>query len=211
MIKKLSRVIVLLTIPLAFPASSTEVGSLWAESDLFHKQVTSKTCSTVPANQLNSVPGYTGTYQITDDCDYFYPSHTSLAMHVFYIEWVNKFRDDDHQLLKALNDMEIEYGTYQRRISRVFSIDGTYRPEPTVINGLTARGGKYIFVWIGKGCCPKLAKTSFVHELVHVAIYAANYGEHGDPDHEGSTYKGWTTMHTKFIKDTNEVMKSMDL
>ena len=28
---------------------------------------------------------------------------------------------------------------------------------------------KYIFVWIGKGSHPKLAKTSFVHELVHVA------------------------------------------
>ena len=46
---------------------------------------------------------------------------------------------------------------------------------------------------------------------MHVAIYAANYGEHGDPDHEGDVYKGWTTMHTKLIGDTNEVLKSMDL
>jgi len=210
-VKSLARIALLLAIPLSIPASSTEVGSLWMETSIFHRQVTNKTCSSVPANQLNKVPGYTNTHQLTDDCDYFYPSHTSLALHVFYIEWVNKFRDDEGVLLKALNDLEIEYGTYQRKISRVFSLDGTYRPNPTVINGLTARGGKYVFVWIGKGSHPKLSKTSFVHELIHVAIYAANYGEHGDPDHLGDKYQGWTHMHTKLIEDTNKILKSMDL
>lgn len=210
-LKGFARIALLLSIPLAIPASSTEIGTLWQETALFHKQITNNTCATVPANQLNKVPGYDNTFQITDDCDYFYPSHTSLALHVFYIEWVNKFRDDDLLLRKALNDLEIEYGTYQRRISRIFSMDGEFRPDPTVINGLTGRNGKYIFVWIGQGSHPKLSKTSFVHELVHVAIYAANYGEHGDPDHLGDVYKGWTHMHSKLIEDVNEILKSMDL
>ena len=96
-------------------------------------------------------------------------------------------------------------------LSRVYSIDGAFRPGQTVINGLTGNHGKYVFVWIGKGTHPKLYKTSFIHELVHVAIYAANFGAHGDPDHEGQKYKGWSTMHTKFIQDTNEILKSMDL
>jgi len=203
--------LVLACFPLAIPASSTEVGSLWEPAGLFHERITNKTCSEVPAEKLNRVPGYEFTYQETDDCDYFYPSHTSLALHIFYVEWVSKFRDDDGRMLNALNNLHIEYGTRQRRMSRVYSIDGQYRPNPTVINGLTGNGGKYIFVWIGKGTHPRLYKTSFVHELVHVAIYAANFGKHGDPDHEGPKFKGWSTMHTKFITDTNEVLEGMDL
>jgi hypothetical protein len=160
---------------------------------------------------MNRVPGYKFTYQQTDDCDYFYPSHTSLALHVFYVEWLSKFTDDDGVVLRAINELTIEYGTYQRLLSRVYSIDGSFRPGQTVINGLTGNHGKYVFVWIGKGTHPKLYKTSFIHELVHVAIYAANFGAHGDPDHEGQKFKGWTTMHTKFIQDTNEILKSMDL
>lgn len=211
MIRRLSSILLILTIPLALPASGTEPASLWDQTGLFHDPVNNKQCSAIPAGKLNKVPGYGATRQTTDDCDYFYPSHTSLAMHIFYIEWVNKFRDDDEALLKALNSLEIEYGTYQRRISRVFSIDGTYRPNPTTINGLTGRHGKYVFVWIGAGAHPRLYKTSFVHELIHVAIYASNFGAHGDPDHEGTEYPGWTTMHTKFISDTNKILKSMDL
>jgi len=211
LLKSLVRIGLLLAIPISIPASSSEIADQWPETSIFHKQITSKTCSSVPANKLNKVPGYDNTFQLTDDCDYFYPSHTSLALHVFYIEWVNKFRDDDEALLRALNDLEIEYGTYQRVISRVFSMDGTYRPKQTIINGLTARGGKYIFVWIGTGAHPKLSKTSLVHELIHVAIYAANCGEHGDPDHLGNKYAGWTHMHVKLIEDTNEILKSMDL
>jgi len=211
MFGSLIRISLLLCIPFAVPASSTEVGSLWQPAGLFHKQITNKTCSSVPADKLNRVPGYKFTYQQTDDCDYFYPSHTSLALHVFYVEWLSKFRDDDGLVRKAINELVIEYGTYQRLISRVYSIDGIFRPGQTVINGLTSNRGKYIFVWIGKGSHPKLHKTSFIHELVHVAIYAANFGEHGDPDHEGQKFEGWSTMHTKFIHDTNEVLKSMDL
>ena len=202
----------LLVTPLCSPASSSEVSDQqWMEISIFLKEITNKTCSSVPADKLSKVPGYENTYQLTDDCDYFYPSHTSLAIHIFYIEWVNKFGDPDNQLRHALNNLEIEYGTYQRRLSRVFSIDGTYRPEPTIVNGITSRNGRYIFVWIGKGSHPKLSKTSFAHELVHVAIYASNYGEHGDPDHEGTVYKGWTLMHTRLIEDANKILKSMDL
>ena len=211
MIKSFLRICFLLSIPLSIPASGSEIGSLWDEAGLFHKQISNKACSTVPANTVHGVPGYKDTHQKTDDCDYFYPSHTSLALHVFYVEWVNKFGDDDGVILKSLNELMIEYGTYQRALSRIYSIDGTYRPGRTVINGLTSNHGKYIFVWIGKSVEPRLHKTSFVHELIHVAIFAQTFGEHGDPDHLGSKYKGWTHMHSKLIDDTNNILKSMDL
>tara|TARA_Y100000310_G_C20607846_1_gene776460 strand:- start:413 stop:1051 length:639 start_codon:yes stop_codon:yes gene_type:complete len=210
--KGIATFLLLLSFPLALPASGTEIGSMWESTNLFHNHpITNKTCSEVPANKLHRVPGYEFTYQKTDDCDFFFPSQTSLALHVFYIEWTNKFRDDDRILLRALNNLEVEYGTYQRLVSRIFSIDGKFYPHPHPVKGLTSNKGKYIFVWIGKGTHPKLYKTSLVHELVHVAIYASNFGAHGDPDHEGPKYKGWTHSHTKFITDTNTILEDMDL
>tara|TARA_Y100001938_G_C8066580_1_gene420533 strand:- start:322 stop:966 length:645 start_codon:yes stop_codon:yes gene_type:complete len=211
LLKSCVRISALLIIPFSIPASSTEIGSLWKPAALFHKQVTNKTCSEVPANKLHRIPGYKFSYQQTDDCDYFFPSHTSVAMHVFYVEWVNKFRDDDGIILRALNELIIEYGTYQRMVARIYGMEGDFRQKPVPVNGLTGNGGKYVFVWIGEGSHPKLHKTSLVHELIHMAIYALNFGEHGDPDHLGDKFKGWTHMHTKFIKDTNEILKSMDL
>jgi hypothetical protein len=206
-----TRIVALLLIPFAIPASSTEIGSIWEPAALFHKQVTNKTCSEVPANKLHRISGYKFSYQQTDDCDYFFPSHTSIAMHVFYVEWVNKFRDDDGIVLSALNELIVEYGTYQRLVARIYGMEGNFLNKPVPVNGLTGNKGKYIFVWIGKGTHPKLHKTSLVHELIHVAIYALNFGEHGDPDHLGDKFKGWTHMHTKFIADTNEILESMDL
>ncbi len=211
MLKALIKVCVVLSIPLAIPASGAEIGTLWQHTSLFHTPLSNKRCSAIPAGKPHRIPGYDFSHQTTDDCDYFYPSHTSVAMHLFYVEWVNKFRDDDGRILKALNNLQVEHATYQRLVSRIYSIDGVYRPKPTVVNGLAGNHGKYIFVWIGQGSHPKLYKTSLVHELVHVAIYALNFGEHGDPDHEGEKYKGWSTMHTKFIEDTNKILESMDL
>ena len=208
---KFMRIAVLLFIPFSIPAGSSEVAKQdWTNAGFFHRQISNKSCSEHPSEKLHRVPGYEFTYQRTDDCDFFYPSHTSLAMHVFYIEWINKFGDNG-TLLRAFNELVIEYGTYQRKISRIYSIDGTYRPNPTVINGLTSNNGKYIFVWIGDSVEPRLHKNSFVHELVHVAIYAYSFGEHGDPDHEGDKYQGWTKQHTRFIVETNKVLESMDL
>jgi hypothetical protein len=208
---KFMRIAVLMFIPFSIPAGSSEVAEQdWTNAGLFHRQISNKSCSEHPSEELHRVPGYDFTYQKTDDCDFFYPSHTSLAMHVFYIEWINKFGDNG-TLLRAFNELVVEYGTYQRKISRIYSIDGTYRPNPTIINGLTGNSGKYIFVWIGDSVEPRLHKNSFVHELVHVAIYAYSFGEHGDPDHEGDKYQGWTKQHTRFIVETNKVLESMDL
>ena len=57
----------------------------------------------------------------------------------------------------------------------------------------------------------RIWKTSFVHELLHVAINAKNGGTHGDPDHEGSMWPGWSTRHTDFIHKMNMVLRKVDL
>lgn len=197
------------------PSSAVEIATPqpdleYIKTGLFYNSVSDPGCEKNVPEKTYRIPGYRFAYQMTDMCDYYYPSHTALAMTVFYIEWSMRFGDPHGNVHAALNDLFVEYNSHQRRISRVYSVEGEYRPGPTVINGLTGEGGKYIFVW--SGTMPgRLYDTSLVHELVHVAMYANNNGEHGDPDHEGPKYEGWTPEHTKFIKETNSVLEGMDI
>lgn len=206
---------VLIIMLFAIPSSAVELAQPQPDHDyvpvgLFHNSISDPGCASNEPKKTYRLPGYRFSYQMTDMCDYYYPSHTALALTVFYIEWSTKFGDSNGTVHEALNDLFVEYNSYQRRMSRVYSTKGEFRPGPTVINGLTAEGGKYIFVW--SGTMPgRLYDTSLVHELVHVAIYAMNDGEHGDPDHEGSEYPGWTKEHTEFIKETNSILEGMDL
>jgi multimeric flavodoxin WrbA len=197
------------------PSSAVEVAKPVQDAEympvsLFSTSLTDPGCESNEPDKTHRIPGYRFSYQITDMCEYYYPSHTAVAMSVFYIEWVVNFGDPNGEVKDALDELFVEYNSRQRRLSRVYSMDGTYRPGPTVINGLTGERGKYIFVW--SGTMPgRLWDTSLVHELVHVAIYARNNGEHGDPDHEGDKYKGWTEEHTDFIKSTNRALEDLDI
>jgi len=177
---------------------------------LLHKQISTKGCESNKPGKVHRVPSFRFTYQLTDMCEYYYPSHTALAMSVFYIEWTVTFGDPNRTVRGALDELMIEYNSHQKRLRRVYSIDGTYRPGPTIINGMTSENGKYIFVWAGT-MPGRLYDTSLVHELVHVAIYAYHAGTHGDPDHEGPKYTGWTSEHTEFIKSTNRILEDLDL
>ena len=177
---------------------------------IFTTNLTDPGCESNIPDKVYRVPGFRFAYQLTDMCQYYYPSHTALAMSVFYIEWVTNFGDPHGNVKDHLDELFIEYNSRQRKISRVYSVDGEFRPGPTVINGLTSENGKYIFVW--SGMMPgRLYDTSLVHELVHVAIYAVNNGEHGDPDHEGDKYEGWTEEHTDFIKSTSRILEDLDI
>ena len=213
-LKNIGLVVALLTIQ-TLPSSAVEIAQPQPDLDytkagLFYNSVSDPGCKENIPEKTYRIPGYRFAYQMTDMCDYYYPSHTALAMTVFYIEWSVKFGDPNGIVHAALNDLFVEYNSHQRRMSRVYSTRGEYRPGPTIINGLTGEGGKYIFVW--SGTMPgRLYDTSLVHELVHVAIYAKTNGEHGDPDHEGTKYQGWTKEHTKFIKETNSVLEGMDI
>ena len=48
-----------------------------------------------------------------------------------------------------------------------------------------------------------------MHELVHLALRAKN--GHGDPDHEGTKYNGWTIEHSAMILEAKEMLRSFDI
>ena len=50
----------------------------------------------------------------------------------------------------------------------------------------------------------RICESALIHELVHVVLWNV-YG-HGDPDHLGSKYRGWTRSHELIIQRSNKAL-----
>ncbi len=155
--------------------------------------------------QMIMIPFFKRASQLVPNCQ-TYPKHkTALAMIVFYHHWYDWFGDEDLVVKKALEKVMIEWGTQKRTVKRGFSLKGEARKDITVL-GITKSNS---FIWVWEGYFHKLSESSLVHELVHVAL-RAKYG-HGDADHEGSKYDGWTTEHTAMILEAKETLRSFGI
>ena len=166
-------------------------------------------------NAFTDVPGYANAAQSNSTCDHFDPNETSLAMFLFYIHYTEEFGDDNQIVAKWLHNLTIIWTDNVIEMSGTgYRVDGT-RGKGNTAFGLTMSNGRLIKVFtrnrISMSDEKKIWRTSFVHELLHVAINAKNNGQHGDPDHEGGKWPGWTTRHTDFINKMNMVLKKVDL
>ena len=52
--------------------------------------------------------------------------------------------------------------------------------------------------------------SALIHELVHIIIWKQN-NVHGDPDHEGKEFSGWTKKHTQLIKKVNLILLDAEI
>ena len=98
----------------------------------------------------------------------------------------------------------VEWGTKEKRVASAYSVSGTLLHNPEVVGlALTPT-----MIWV-RANEKYISDTSFVHELVHVALWALNGG--ADADHEGDEYSGWTPKHTRFIHRTNARLRKFNL
>jgi hypothetical protein len=127
----------------------------------------------------------------------------SIAMHTFLKKWKEQF---PHNAIGrkgvegALNSLSTEFSGV-KKTANAYTVDGTYSKDLPV-SGLTL-APEWIWVRIRPG--ERLCQTSFVHELVHVAIWALN-GTDGDPDHLGDKYPGWKLEHNIMIQEINKTL-----
>tara|TARA_R100000152_G_C6681184_1_gene115009 strand:- start:102 stop:710 length:609 start_codon:yes stop_codon:yes gene_type:complete len=155
--------------------------------------------------QMVIIPFFENATQIVPNCN-TYPKHkTALALMVFYHHWVKWFGDEDLVVKKSLEKLMIEWSDKKKQIKRGYSLKGEKRENVTVL-GIT-KTNSYIWVW--KGYFHKISESSLMHELVHIAL-RAKYG-HGDSDHEGDKYAGWTVNHSAMILEAKEVLRSFDI
>ena len=156
--------------------------------------------------QLVKIPRLKNTWQIQRKCKFPSAKHVGFAIDVFYKKWLRQFGDKDKKVLSTLNNMMIEWGEKPKAITGgAFDVNGD--PISGTARGLTLMPG---YIWIWENRYQRIAATALIHELVHAALWSQQ-GYHGDPDHEGDEFKGWTAKHTKFIREVNTLLANTDI
>tara|TARA_R110002073_G_scaffold322091_1_gene498559 strand:+ start:1536 stop:2111 length:576 start_codon:yes stop_codon:yes gene_type:complete len=158
-----------------------------------------------PFPQMVIIPFFESATQLMPNCD-TYPKHqTALALMIFYHHWLKWFGDEELVVKKMLEKVMIEWDTKKRTVKRGYSLKGKLKRNITVVG--IARSNSVMWVW--EGHFHKIAESSLIHELVHLAL-RAKYG-HGDSDHEGDKYSGWTVEHSAMILEAKEMLRSFDI
>ena len=154
--------------------------------------------------QMIKIPILKNAWQMTKRCDLQQPKDTAFAIIIFENAWEQTFGSSP-KLLMALHSLMVEWST-EKKNRTAFHLDGVkYINSPVV--GLTRTPS---WIWVHTQHRQKICETSFVHELVHVAIWAEKSTD-GDPDHEGHQYSGWTPEHTRFIRRVNKALCAIRL
>ncbi len=145
-------------------------------------------------------------WQIQRGCEFPDAGQVGYVVDLFYRRWVQRFGDKDKKVFKTLNSMMIEWGDAPKLIpGGAFDVRGN--PLMGQAKGITLMPS---YIWIWKEKYQRIAATALVHELVHSSLWSLS-GRHGDPDHEGQEFEGWTRDHTLFIHETNRLLAQLDI
>tara|TARA_B100001123_G_scaffold446273_1_gene600176 strand:- start:3690 stop:4307 length:618 start_codon:yes stop_codon:yes gene_type:complete len=156
--------------------------------------------------QMIIIPFFVHATQVVNDCDVYAKHKVGLALLIYYHKWVEEFGDPDFKVREMLEKVMIQWGDQVKISKRGFSIDG----EPFTNRNIIGRVMGPSVIWVFKGRENKISETALVHELVHLSI-RAEYGEHGDPDHEGGKYGGWSVVHTHMIQEVNQMLRAFNI
>ena len=152
------------------------------------------------------IPFFEQASQIVPSCDLYSKHKTVLALFVFYHKWVEYFGDKNFAVRGMLEKVMIKWDHEKKVSKKGYNIRG----EPFTNHNIIGRVETDSMIWVWKGYNNKISESALIHELVHLAI-RAKYGEHGDPDHEGSKYRGWWPRHSKMIIEANSMLQSFNL
>jgi hypothetical protein len=145
--------------------------------------------------QTNSLPYWRYAAQIQYSCDVYEKDNVSWTMLIFYELWKETFGDTNNTVKEALEQLQITWGQQFRIVNNVYSIDGTFH-EAARVSGLVEDDYK---IWVLAE--NNISDTSFIHELVHIALMHSCGS--ADPDHEGESFPCWTLQHSMFIDEVN--------
>ena len=167
-------------------------------------------CSCVLQNKMRdtmvNLPHSASSWQISNTKKAPSPRRVSKAIEIFYQEWVETFGDKDEKLRHSLDQIMVKWSSKRRLAKgRIRDIKGNIVSHRSII-GITVSP---TYIWVYTNIYGRIAATSFVHELVHVALWTVC--SNGDPDHEGNKWKCWTEEHTLFIKKINSMLAELDI
>jgi len=122
------------------------------------------------------VPGH----DVRVDGSPYPPGMLAIALNAFCVDYYGTFSINAKSYLECY----------------IYFIRGPYFETTTGVRAAGQVVGRVIKVAFVED--QKLGQTALFHELCHFMIARTSYG-HGDPDHLGSVYDGWTPEHQKLI------------
>ena len=154
--------------------------------------------------QMAAIPGFYGTWQVVDNCSVYPREKTAIALRVFLGEW-EAVLGSSWGVKKTFKNLLITWSNRDTRHNG-YSVDGT-KFENRRLRGATMGPGLiYVFQAAhGPDRHERICESALAHELVHAVLWTMN-GRHGDPDHLGPVYRGWTPDHSAIIQRTNEAL-----
>ena len=157
---------------------------------------------TLDTPQRVRIPTYAHAWQTVEVCGHYDSDEVAWVMTLFYDEWVATFGDHDLKVLRALENLEMKWSTQSKSARNVYGLEGEFY-EVADVHGLFDILSED--VWLYASIDMSISSTALIHELVHVALFAAFMD--ADADHEGDKYPGWSKEHTALIHRLNKYLQ----
>lgn len=155
--------------------------------------------------QLIMIPGFDNTWQIVENCDVYPREKTAIALRVFLGEWEAVLGNSEFAR-RSFDELIITWKNNEAEaIYSGYTIDG-FLVENVRVKGSTLNSNT-IHIYqepYGQNKHERVCESALAHELIHVVLWKI-YG-HGDPDHLGSKYRGWTHSHSLIVQRTNKAL-----
>ena len=159
--------------------------------------------------QMVAVPGFDGTWQVVDLCNFYPREKTAIAMRVFMGEWEAVF-GSSWAVKRTFKDLLITWSDGEAYHSG-YSVDGRKFINRKLRGATMGPGLVYVFQSKdGPDRHERICESALAHELVHAILWRMN-GKHGDPDHLGPIYRGWTPDHSAVIQRTNKALCTLGI
>ncbi len=142
------------------------------------------------------------------DCNYPYSkAEIDLAKELFYTVWLERFGDPDLVVGINLDRLCVEFEPEKWHVKSGYYESGKPIPPGGSLVLGQAYSRSHVRVYSPNNEI-RLHKTALVHELVHASLMALL--GHGDADHLGDKYEGWTKEHSKLIHEVNDLLGLLD-
>ena len=146
--------------------------------------------------QMVFVPGFGNSVVVVEDCDQFPRQRVAIALQSFELAWRSYF-GGERSIIINLSDLVITFSGKQK-IQMGYAADGTFVTNGHIKGYTISKNSVWIYT---PPSAMRICETSLIHELVHASLWARN--GHGDPDHTGTQFLGWSYRHDAMIDAVN--------
>ena len=154
------------------------------------------------------IPALPNVIMAANRCDdwVFDTQKLSEAVHIFAREYSESFDLEKQLVINKLAGLKITVSAIPRTVRAAYDINGKFLEKEVPVNGLALDKNN---IWV-EVKTSKIHHSALAHELVHIIIWRDQV-YHGDPDHEGEQFSGWSKKHTALIKKVNSILLDLDI